>query len=193
MVPTYKLDGETSKIRTIVEEGRVLKVGDGASISFWHGKWCDMGPLKREFPRLFSISLQQNLFINQMGFWEDDVWRWNLFWRRGLYEWEIEEFSRLEAAINLNCPRKEGFDDISWCGSTQSDYPIRGIAEKIYDSSTTIIPNKFLKSIWHKHIPPRAQLTLWFAFLGKLKTRDFLLDKGIIGPIKHCALFLLWR
>lgn len=43
-------DSDTSKIRTIVEEGKTLNVGSGVSILFWHDKWCEIRPLKRAFP-----------------------------------------------------------------------------------------------------------------------------------------------
>lgn len=64
-------DDETVKVRSIVEDGLVLKVGNGTSIRFWLDKWCDGVTLKNAFPRLFSISTQQGSFINQMGYWGD--------------------------------------------------------------------------------------------------------------------------
>lgn len=72
------IDVETSRIRSIVEEGMILSVGSGGSISFWHDKWCDKGPLKRVFPRLYSISSQKNSFIAHMGWRFEECWKWNL-------------------------------------------------------------------------------------------------------------------
>ena len=62
-----KNDVVTTKIRTTVEEGMILTVGTRNSILFWHDKWCDPGPLKGAFARLFSISTQKDFFISQMG------------------------------------------------------------------------------------------------------------------------------
>lgn len=144
----------------------VLRVGSGESILFWHDRWCNPAPLKWEFPRLFSVSLQQDCFIQHMGYWHSDVWHWNLLWRRCLYNWEISDLIRLEAIINRNIPQKEVVDDVSWRGSTSSGYPIQSIVEKFYASSRAIIPNQFIKSIWHKHIPlPTVVLHIWFIFL----------------------------
>ena len=64
-----KNDTMTSKIRSIVEEGMILSVGAGNSILFWQDKWCQPGPLKVVFARLFSISTQKDFFISQMGSW----------------------------------------------------------------------------------------------------------------------------
>lgn len=43
-------DAETSKIRSIVEEGMTLSVCSGISILFWHDNWCEVGILKGIFP-----------------------------------------------------------------------------------------------------------------------------------------------
>ena len=76
---------DTAKIRTIVEEGMLLTVGDGNSILFWHDKWCETGILKCIFPRLFSLSSQKDSLIYQMGEWNGKLWNWNLQWRRPLF------------------------------------------------------------------------------------------------------------
>ena len=79
-------DADTTKMRSIIEEGMVVKVGNGSSVQFWHDRWCDVGVLKRVFPRLFALSLQKNLRVSQMGNWHESSWSWNLIWRRHLYE-----------------------------------------------------------------------------------------------------------
>lgn len=61
-------DVDTVKVRSIIEDGLLLNVGNGESILFWHDNWCDCGPLKLAFLRLFSISSQKNFYISQMGF-----------------------------------------------------------------------------------------------------------------------------
>ena len=50
-------DADTSKIKSITEEGMIMKVENGNSVRFWHGRWCESGLLKRVFPRLFALSL----------------------------------------------------------------------------------------------------------------------------------------
>lgn len=60
---------EIVRVRSIIEEGLALKVGNGESIMFSHDKWCEFGPLKVIFPRIYSLSTQKNLFIHQKGSW----------------------------------------------------------------------------------------------------------------------------
>ena len=176
-----KADATTSKIRTTVEEGMVLKVGRGNSILFWHDKWCDLDPLKSVFPRLFSISTQQHMFIAQMGSWIEGSWEWSLTWRRRLYDWELQDTARLSQIIQHNQPTNDS-DTLIWRATGNSSFHVKSISDKIYESSSPLIPKQSVASIWRSHIPPRAQLTIWWAHLGKLKTSDILLEKGIIGP-----------
>ena len=52
-------DADTSKVRSTIEEGMIITVGNDNSTHFWHDRWCEVGPLKRIFPRLFSLSRQK--------------------------------------------------------------------------------------------------------------------------------------
>ena len=90
---------DTSKIRSIIEEGMLVKVGNGTTVRFWQDRWCEAGRLMRLFPRLYAISLQKNSLISQMGNWNDESWVWNLRWRRTLYEWENNTVATLKHQI----------------------------------------------------------------------------------------------
>ena len=52
-------DSDTSKVRSIIEEGMIISVGNGNSVRFWQDRWCESGILKSLFPRLFALSLQK--------------------------------------------------------------------------------------------------------------------------------------
>lgn len=147
---------------------------------FWHDPWCEVGPLKVEFPRLFAISSQQDLFISQMGFWLDGTWEWNFIWRRVLFAWESEEVARLNTTIGQRIPVRDVVDHVYWRGSNCGVYPIKSIVDKVYNSTEPILNRPIIRSIWQKCAPPRAQLTIWLATLEKLKTGDILVEKGII-------------
>ena len=181
-----KNDVATSKIKTIVEQGMMLSVGRGESILFWHDKWCDLGPLKAAFPRLFSISIQKNQFITHMGSWQGETWSWNLRWRRNVYDWEQEDIQRLSQGIGHIQPNTESADGVLWRASGNSSFQVKCISDMLYESSPPLISKQAVASIWQSHIPPRAQLTVWLAHLEKLKTGDILMEKGIIPP--HQAL-----
>jgi reverse transcriptase-like protein len=175
-------DVDTSKIRSIVEEGLQINIGDGNSTLFWYDKWYHEGPLKGLFPRLFSISMQQNALIAQMGSWLDNEWTWNLSWRRQLFEWEREEVERLNLIMAQITPRHGTNDDVVWRGGSFNVFPIKEISDSLYSSITPILPKEISHIIWKIKAPPRALLVIWLANLEKLKTGDTLIDRGLLEP-----------
>ena len=151
-----KADAVTTKIRTTVEEGMILTVGTGNTILFWHDKWCDPGPLRVAFVRLFSLSTQKASFISQMGAWNERSWSWNLTWRRALHDWEQQDVARLIQIIEQKKPNIEATDAVLWKGSGNTYFQVKCINDKLYESSSPILPKHSVKSIWQNHIPPRA-------------------------------------
>ena len=177
-----KNDSVTVKIRSIVEEGMILKVGNGNSVNFWHDRWCEAGILKELFPRLFAISLQKNSHISQMGEWNDSSWLWRLLRRRALYDWEFEEVRSLQHIIEQNGPTIDQEDGVYWKNSGYLCYATKCITEKLNASLTHSLSKPIANIIWQHYIPPRAKLCVWLANQEKLKTRDFLEEKGVINP-----------
>jgi hypothetical protein len=56
------------------------RVGNGRSTKFWKEIWVGDQPLCNKFPRLFSISTQQDEVVGNMGNWVENQWRWSLSW-----------------------------------------------------------------------------------------------------------------
>ena len=175
-------DPDTRKIRSIVEQGMIIRLGNGNSVLFWHDQWCEIGPLKRTFPRLFALSLQKNSLISMMGDWIEGIWAWNLRWCRTLYEWENDELQTLKTLIEASRPNMDMDDGVYWKHSGDNYYPTKDIVAKLSESFSSVLPKPIVNIVWHKFIPPRAKLYVWLANLEKLKTGDFLVEKGITGP-----------
>ena len=70
------------------EDGFKWKVGDGKDISFWEDSWLSCGAFKGVFPRLYSLSLAKEAKVAELGHWLNDVWVWQLDWRRSFFDWE---------------------------------------------------------------------------------------------------------
>ena len=175
-------DHDTARIRRIVEEGMLLRVGDGISVLFWHDKWCEAGILKHSFPRLFSISSQKDYPINQMGEWIGNSWCWTFQWRRVLFDWESEDVRRLKDYIDGFGPCRGRQDGVMWKHSGDKTYPTKSIIAKANETFSPTLPRHIINIVWRSFIPPRAKLTVWLANLEKLKTGDFLVEMGIINP-----------
>ena len=58
-----------------IGNGSWRKIGDGTSILFWEHMWVGEQTLKNRFFRLYRISNQKRLFLNDTGFWNGQTWR----------------------------------------------------------------------------------------------------------------------
>ena len=175
-------DPDTVKLRSIIEEGMTIRVGNGKSILFWHDIWCRAGVLKHVFPRLFRISIQQHCQVSHMGEWVGSSWVWHLEWRRPLYDWETEEVRALQLIIEHNGPKQDTENGLMWRNAELTSYPTKAISAIFNASLGSSMPKSLVSVVWQKLIPPRAQLTVWLAYKEKLKTGDLLVEKGIISP-----------
>ena len=72
-------------------------------------------------------------------------------------------------------------DGVYWNYSGNLCYPVKSIAEKLNEAYDPTLPKQIIDIVWQKFIPPRAQLSVWLANHEKLKTSDFLVEKGIIN------------
>jgi hypothetical protein len=90
----------------------VHSIDDGGDTSFWHYNWRIVGPLVVAFPRLFSISLQAEDNIKDIGNWVSGIWVWNLKWRRPFFAWE-EELYRDFILLLEGAPIS--LDKLAWC------------------------------------------------------------------------------
>ena len=97
-----------------------------------------------------------------------------------LYEWENDEVLRLEYLIEQKMPRRESVDGVYWRGFGNFFFLVKFVVAKVYESYAPILFKPIINTIWQKFIPPRAQLTIRLTNLEKLKTGDFLVEKGII-------------
>jgi len=55
-----------------------MQVGDGIRVRFWEDLWTGDTALQNAFSSLYRVSSQQKEVINNMGWFEGDVWRWVL-------------------------------------------------------------------------------------------------------------------
>ncbi|GKV44307.1 hypothetical protein SLEP1_g51499 [Rubroshorea leprosula] len=97
-------------------EGFKLKLGEGKGVSFWRDNWGGEGDLANLYPRLYNLSTGKEKKCCQMGNEEDGIWRWNLEWRRALFDWEREEAAELQQKIDSMRIHKDIPDTWKWDG-----------------------------------------------------------------------------
>ncbi|GKV48455.1 hypothetical protein SLEP1_g55268 [Rubroshorea leprosula] len=76
-----------------------IKMGEGKRVRFWWDHWCGEGCLANRFPRLYLLSTGKENMCYQMGNASNGSWKWNLNWRRTLYEWEADDAVELQKRI----------------------------------------------------------------------------------------------
>lgn len=95
-----KFSGLGPEISEIINRGLRKKVGCGNSTFVWTDILIGGECLKNKFPRLFSISVQKECIIADMGSWQGDVWQWNFIWRQQLFAWDEQLVTELFQLIN---------------------------------------------------------------------------------------------
>ncbi|GAU48412.1 hypothetical protein TSUD_99270 [Trifolium subterraneum] len=146
----------------------MLSIGRSNNFSIWWKDLVGLGvekgrvaPLKEVFPRLYSISLQSDHTIQEMGEWVSDRWIWHIKWRRIFFTWEEEMYRDLRSLIGRVVITKEP-DSWSYVNGDITSLGELGTVE--------------------------GYCLFWQALLGRLPIRANLAHRGIItsGPASWC-------
>ncbi|GKV04732.1 hypothetical protein SLEP1_g16845 [Rubroshorea leprosula] len=92
----------------------------------------------------------------QMGNEEDGTWRWNLEWRRALFDWEREEAAELQRKIDSMRIYKDTPD--TWKISTKSNLQRRGITTELEDGICALCEEEVEDS---NHLFLRCKVAKW--------------------------------
>jgi len=90
------------------------KVGDEKVIRLWEDLWLGDAPLKLKYHRLYLLSEDKEKRIQQLGVWEHSMWKWNMQWRRMLFEWEKKQLLKLETDLIVGVVQQGGQDKVVW-------------------------------------------------------------------------------
>ena len=93
-------------------------LGDGNQVRLWEDIWVYSQTLKEKFPRLFSLSMCKDIVISDVGDWVHIVsgatFRWNLTWRRRMFEWKKKIYNHLLLLLNSVQWRRGEVDSWIW-------------------------------------------------------------------------------
>ncbi|KAL5154257.1 hypothetical protein HKD37_19G053651 [Glycine soja] len=134
----------------------------------WLGEDCN---LEQKYPQLFIISKQQNDLISNMGSFYQNNWRWDLKWRRHLFEHEegvdvafMEEIS----AYPIQCHLK---DNLLWKADPTGMYSTRSAYRLLSNLNSFAPDGRNFQLIWKLKIPPKAAIFTWRLIKDRLPTR----------------------
>ena len=158
---------------SIFYQNMVWKIGCGDRINFWTDRWAGESTLKQQYNQLFMISSQQHSLISMMGNFSQDNWRWDLKWRRNLFDHEHDlAMSFMEDITSIYIQRNVK-DIMMWKAEPNGVYSTKSAYSLMLKSNVSGSQARISKLIWNLKIPPRQQ----FSFGDFLRTGSPL--KGI--------------
>jgi len=107
------------------------KLGRGDKVRFWEDVWIGDTSLKSLFQRLYSLSVNQEHKIEDVGAWEGSEWKWKLEWRRDRFEWESELEANLFEFI-VRADVKKTKNDIRVWGTGELEMFSVNVAYKVF-------------------------------------------------------------
>ncbi|GKV11754.1 hypothetical protein SLEP1_g22978 [Rubroshorea leprosula] len=121
---------------------------------------------------------------HQMGNTQSSTWKWNLSWRRILFQWEKEEAKELckmieEVKIYPGCANKwEWRHSKDGLYSTSIAYAILTIEER------GPVETKFFKRVWNPVLPSKIVAFNWKVMMDRIPTKLNLFKRGVIKDME---------
>lgn len=176
-----------SKIRKVV--------GNGRNSLFWMDTWVGVVPLKKYFPRLFSIAANPHASVASCGSWIQGRWEWNLEWIRNLRPRDLLEWSNLQSLLEKVCISRVSEDSLIWTPHKLGIFSVKSCSTELAKPSLHLHSKVAIwKRLWRGLIPPRVEVFSWLALLEKLGQGKGSLPLTLflqMNPIASFALSLL--
>ena len=136
------------------------RVGCGDKFKFWEDVW--MGgedSLLARYPRLYSISMQQNQSIQHMEAFKDAGWEWEFRWRRPLFDNEIDMAVSFLADVARSTIQAHKGDQWEWKADPSGQYTAKSAYYALWEELK--LPPKFAVFAWRlirDRLPTRVNL-----------------------------------
>ncbi len=163
------------------------KLGRGDKVRFWEDIWVGNSSLKTLFPRLYSLSSNQGQKVEEVGRWDDEVWRWNLRWIRARFEWESKLEEEMLTFLSTTSLRREKKDGHTWGSEDERCFSVKFAYACLANQGRGPHLEVF-KLLWKAKAFPNMVTTAWRALTDSLPTRERLSRKGTILNNTLCAL-----
>ncbi|GKV46844.1 hypothetical protein SLEP1_g53805 [Rubroshorea leprosula] len=164
-------------------------VRDGRGIgSLW---WRDVGCLNNvDEEKEGWLTEGKEKKCCQMGNEEDGIWRWNLEWRRALFDWEREEAAELQQKIDSMRIHKDIPDTWKWEHSKEGNYSTKSAYKPLTNEFNGLDAAPIHKRVWNPIIPSKISAFNWQLLQDRIPTKSNLQRRGITTELDDgiCAL-----
>jgi hypothetical protein len=174
-----KKQGDSQFWRGIIDNkeeycnNRKMKIGNGLTSSFWLDKWCGDEPFSTKYKRLFDLSLNKEINVNEAL--SDNCN--SLIFRRRLFG----------VGANMLEDLKKDCED--YCLEDSKDMPSWILDKKGFSVKSLYVKfkrNTIKKSywfIWKAKIPQRIKVFLWLILENKILSKENLKKKKWHGNV----------
>jgi len=164
------------------------KVGDGGIARFWEDVWLQNNCIKTLYPRLYALSLDQGKTVEEVGRWEDGLWRWRLNWRRERYVWEENMEGELFSSLTTGVIRQEVQDHLVWRGDPKGVFSVKSTYSFLDHHQTNGVADNVFGTLWLLKAMPKVLITVWRVLLDRLPTTGNLIRRGVSVDSSLCVL-----
>jgi len=144
------------------------KVGCGDKVKFWEDVWVGNSNLKSLYPKI----------LEEVGEWEDEVWRWRLGWRRARFEWESVLEAKLTIHISTTMLSKEEKDIQVWGNDEKGCFTINAAYEYLAKHERGSRLDVY-ETLWKSKAFPSVLTTTWRVLMDRIPTRECLSRRGV--------------
>lgn len=121
----------------IISEGFKTVVGDGSRAELWMDISVEGVPLKMAFQRCFVLATKKIGVIQDFGGWIGQTWKWNLAFRRPLFDWEKEQKRFFVKFLDYLSIRRQIGDSLAWSHSSIGMYLVGSFRRILEDDLNT--------------------------------------------------------
>ena len=125
-----------------------------------------------KYPRLYQISRQQQKLIEQVGSYTETAWKWNLTWRRPLFDNEVVSAVRFMGEISQIVIQQHTADCWMWKPEPNGHYSIRSAYNLLQGDSAEENLDGALEDLWKLKIPAKASIFAWRLIRDRLPTKS---------------------
>ncbi|KAK2649093.1 hypothetical protein Ddye_016582 [Dipteronia dyeriana] len=150
----------------ILLQGIQAVVGKGSNIRLWQDVVIDGVPLKVAFPKIFSLVVNQEGFISELGSWNRLNWEWSVNLRRDPFDWEVNQWKCFKRWLEGIVVQKDVEDTIAWNFTSSGLFSVCSFKIKLEDFKSSLTLDFNLP--WKGWCPPKVDFFTWQLLKGRV-------------------------